>query len=283
MNNQSLWSDAYRRLINNKAAVISACILAILILAAIFAPFLASHSYAYQNLELGATPPSSEYFLGTDTLGRDLLSRILYGARVSLLVGFVATAVALVIGVTWGIVAGYFGGRVDSVMMRIVDILYGLPFIIFIILLMVIFGRNIWLLFMAIGAVEWLTMARIVRGQVINIKNQEYVMAAQAMGVPNIRLFRKHIFPNILGPIAVYATLTIPQVMLLEAFLSFLGLGVQPPMSSWGTLIRYGVESMEEFSWLLIYPALTFTITLFALNFFGDGLRDALDPKTSED
>ena len=283
MNNQSLWSDAYRRLINNKAAVISACILAILILAAIFAPFLASHSYAYQNLELGATPPSPEYLLGTDTLGRDLLSRILYGARVSLLVGFVATAVALVIGVTWGIVAGYFGGRVDSVMMRIVDVLYGLPFIIFIILLMVIFGRNIWLLFMAIGAVEWLTMARIVRGQVINIKNQEYVMAAQAMGLPNIRLFRKHIFPNILGPIAVYATLTIPQVMLLEAFLSFLGLGVQPPMSSWGTLIRYGVESMEEFSWLLIYPALTFTITLFALNFFGDGLRDALDPKTSED
>ena len=283
MNNQSLWSDAYRRLINNKAAVISACILTILILAAIFAPFLASHSYAYQNLELGATPPSAEYLLGTDTLGRDLLSRILYGARVSLLVGFVATAVALVIGVTWGIVAGYFGGRIDSVMMRIVDVLYGLPFIIFIILLMVIFGRNIWLLFMAIGAVEWLTMARIVRGQVINIKNQEYVMAAQAMGVPNIRLFRKHIFPNILGPIAVYATLTIPQVMLLEAFLSFLGLGVQPPMSSWGTLIRYGVESMEEFSWLLIYPALTFTITLFALNFFGDGLRDALDPKTSED
>jgi oligopeptide transport system permease protein len=283
MNNQSLWSDAYRRLINNKAAVISACILAILILAAIFAPFLASHSYAYQNLELGATPPSAEYLLGTDTLGRDLLSRILYGARVSLLVGFVATAVALVIGVTWGIVAGYFGGRIDSVMMRIVDVLYGLPFIIFIILLMVIFGRNIWLLFMAIGAVEWLTMARIVRGQVINIKNQEYVMAAQAMGVPNIRLFKKHIFPNILGPIAVYATLTIPQVMLLEAFLSFLGLGVQPPMSSWGTLIRYGVESMEEFSWLLIYPALTFTITLFALNFFGDGLRDALDPKTSED
>ena len=283
MSNQSLWSDAYRRLTNNKAALISAFILAILILAAIFAPFLATHSYAYQNLELGATPPSPEYLLGTDTLGRDLLSRILYGARVSLLVGFVATAVALVIGVTWGIVAGYFGGRVDSVMMRIVDVLYGLPFIIFIILLMVIFGRNIWLLFMAIGAVEWLTMARIVRGQVINIKNQEYVMAAQAMGVPNIRLFRKHIFPNILGPIAVYATLTIPQVMLLEAFLSFLGLGVQPPMSSWGTLIRYGVESMEEFSWLLIYPALTFTITLFALNFFGDGLRDALDPKTSED
>ena len=283
MSNNSLWNDAFRRLIANRAAVASACILIILILAALFAPWIAPHSYSYQNLDLGATPPSGEFLLGTDTLGRDLLSRILYGARVSLLVGFVATAVALVIGVSWGIIAGYFGGRIDSVMMRIVDVLYGLPFIIFIILLMVIFGRNIWLLFMAIGAVEWLTMARIVRGQVITVKNQEYVMAAQAMGVPNLRLFVKHIFPNILGPIAVYATLTIPQVMLLEAFLSFLGLGVQPPMSSWGTLIRYGVESMEEYAWLLIYPGLTFTITLFALNFFGDGLRDALDPKTSED
>jgi len=279
----SLWSDAWRRLLANKAAVAGGLVLLILIVLAIFAPLIAPHSYSYQNLDLGAQPPSAEFLLGTDTLGRDLFSRILYGARVSLLVGFVATAVALVIGVSWGIVAGYFGGRVDSVMMRIVDVLYGLPFIIFIILLMVIFGRNIWLLFAAIGAVEWLTMARIVRGQVLTIKNQEYVLAAQAMGVTNMQMFRKHIFPNILGPIAVYATLTIPQVMLLEAFLSFLGLGIQPPMSSWGTLIRYGVESMEEYSWLLIYPGLTFTITLFALNFFGDGLRDALDPKISSD
>ncbi len=279
----SLWSDAWRRLLANKAAVAGGIILLVLIFLAIFAPWIAPHSYSYQNLELGAQPPSSNFLLGTDTLGRDLFSRILYGARVSLLVGFVATGVALVIGVSWGIVAGYFGGRVDSVMMRIVDVLYGLPFIIFIILLMVIFGRNIWLLFGAIGAVEWLTMARIVRGQVLTIKNQEYVLAAQAMGVTNMQMFRKHIFPNILGPIAVYATLTIPQVMLLEAFLSFLGLGIQPPMSSWGTLIRYGVESMEEYSWLLIYPGLTFTITLFALNFFGDGLRDALDPKISSD
>ena len=284
MNQQSsLWSDAWRRLLANKAAVAGGLILLLLIVLAIFAPWIAPHSYSYQNLDLGAQPPSSDFLLGTDTLGRDLFSRILYGARVSLLVGFVATGVALVIGVSWGIVAGYFGGRIDSVMMRIVDVLYGLPFIIFIILLMVIFGRNIWLLFAAIGAVEWLTMARIVRGQVLTIKNQEYVLAAQAMGVTNMQMFRKHIFPNILGPIAVYATLTIPQVMLLEAFLSFLGLGIQPPMSSWGKLIRYGVESMEEYSWLLIYPGLTFTITLFALNFFGDGLRDALDPKISSD
>ena len=279
----SLWSDAWRRLLANKAALAGGIILLVLIFLAIFAPWIAPHSYAYQNLELGAQPPSVDFLLGTDTLGRDLFSRILYGARVSLLVGFVATGVALVIGVSWGIIAGYFGGRVDSVMMRIVDVLYGLPFIIFIILLMVIFGRNIWLLFAAIGAVEWLTMARIVRGQVLTIKNQEYVLAAKAMGVTNMQMFRKHIFPNILGPIAVYATLTIPHVMLLEAFLSFLGLGIQPPMSSWGTLIRYGVESMEEYSWLLIYPGLTFTITLFALNFFGDGLRDALDPKISSD
>ena len=282
MNNSSLWQDAVRRLIQNRAAMIGGITILVLIILAIFAPWIAPYSYSYQNLDIGASPPSAEHLLGTDVLGRDLLSRLLYGARISLLVGFVATGVALVIGVSWGIVAGYFGGRVDSIMMRIVDVLYGLPFIIFIILLMVIFGRNIWLLFAAIGAVEWLTMARIVRAQVIGLKNQEFVQAAQVMGVSNFSMFRRHILPNILGPIAVYATLTIPQVMLLEAFLSFLGLGIQPPMSSWGTLIRYGVESMEEHYWLLIYPCLTFTITLFALNFFGDGLRVALDPKTSD-
>lgn len=281
-NNSSLWSDAVSRLIKNKAAMVGAIILFVLILCAIFAPYIAPYSYSFQNLDLGATPPSSEHLLGTDILGRDLLSRILYGARISLMVGFVATGVALVIGVSWGIVAGYFGGRIDSIMMRIVDVLYGLPFIIFIILLMVIFGRNLWLLFGAIGAVEWLTMARIVRGQVMSLKNQEFVLAAKAMGVSNLTMFRRHLLPNILGPIAVYATLTIPQVMLLESFLSFLGLGIQPPMSSWGLLIKDGVESMEEFSWLLIYPGITFTITLFALNFFGDGLRDALDPKSSD-
>ena len=278
----SLWSDAIRRLFKNKAAVAGAVVLVVLIVLAVFAPWIAPYPYAYQNLDLGASPPSSVHLLGTDVLGRDLLSRILYGARISLLVGFIATTVALIIGVSWGIIAGYAGGKVDSVMMRIVDILYGLPFIIFIILLMVIFGRNLWLLFLAIGAVEWLTMARIVRAQVLSLKNQEFVLAAQAMGVSNFAMFKRHLLPNILGPVAVYATLTIPQVMLLESFLSFLGLGIQPPMSSWGTLIKDGVESMEEYSWLLIYPGLTFTVTLFALNFFGDGLRDALDPKTSE-
>ena len=283
MSNSSLWSDALRKLLKNRAAMFGVFILVSLIILAILAPVISPYPYDYQNLELGASAPSSAHLLGTDTLGRDLLSRLLYGSRVSLMVGFVATAVALVIGVTWGIVSGYYGGKVDAVMMRIVDILYGLPFIIFIILLMVVFGRNIWLLFGAIGAVEWLTMARIIRGQVLSIKNQEYVLSAIAMGVSNFYMFRRHIFPNVLGPIAVYATLTIPQVMLLEAFLSFLGLGIQPPMSSWGTLIRYGVESMEEYWWLLVFPGITFTITLFSLNFFGDGLRDALDPKTSSD
>jgi oligopeptide transport system permease protein len=281
-NSASLWSDALYRLTRNKAAMVGGSILIILILCAIAAPWIAPYPYAYQDLDLGAAPPSAQHILGTDILGRDLFSRILYGARVSLLVGFVATSVALVIGVSWGIVAGFFGGKIDSVMMRIVDILYGLPFIIFVILLMVIFGSNLWLLFGAIGAVEWLTMSRIVRGQVIGLKNQEFVLAAKAMGVSNFSMFRRHLLPNILGPIAVYATLTIPQVMLLESFLSFLGLGIQPPMSSWGTLIKDGVESMEEFNWLLIYPGITFTITLFALNFFGDGLRDALDPKTTD-
>ena len=278
----SLWSDALSRLLKNKAAVAGALILVILITLAFLSPCIAPYPYAYQDLDLGASAPSSAHLLGTAVLGRDLFSRILYGARISLLVGFIATTVALIIGVSWGIIAGYFGGKIDSVMMRIVDVLYGLPFIIFIILLMVIFGRNLWLLFLAIGAIEWLTMARIVRAQVLTLKNQEFVLAAQAMGVTNFSMFRRHLLPNILGPIAVYATLTIPQVMLLESFLSFLGLGIQPPMSSWGTLIKDGVESMEEYSWLLIYPGLTFTITLFALNFFGDGLRDALDPKTSD-
>ena len=281
--NNSLWSDAIHRLTRNKAAMLSGFILILLIIAAALAPWITPYGYEEMDFNImTATPPSSDHLLGTDAQGRDLLTRILYGARVSLLVGFVATGVALIIGVSWGIIAGYAGGKVDQIMMRIVDVLYGLPFIIFIILLLVIFESNIWLLFAAIGAVEWLTMARIVRAQVIGLKNQEFVLAAKAMGVSNLSLFRRHLLPNILGPIAVYATLTIPQVMLLESFLSFLGLGIQPPMSSWGSLINDGVVTMKEHSWLLIYPGITFTITLFALNFFGDGLRDALDPKTSD-
>ena len=198
------------------------------------------------------------------------------------MVGFLATIVALTIGVTWGTVAGFVGGKVDTIMMRIVDILYGIPFIIFVILLMVIFGRNLILLFMAIGAVEWLTMARIVRSQVMSLSKQEFILAAEAMGVSKTGIIYKHLIPNTIGPVIVYATLTVPQIMLLEAFLSFLGLGVQAPLSSWGLLIRDGAVSMEEYWWLLIFPSLAFSLTLFSLNFIGDGLRDALDPRTAD-
>jgi oligopeptide transport system permease protein len=279
----SLWHDAWLRLKKNRAAVTGGVVLAMMVVLAILTPWIAPYSYEAQNLDLGATPPSAAHWLGTDIFGRDLLTQILYGGRISLAVGFIATAVALVIGVTWGAVAGYVGGRIDSIMMRFVDILYALPFMIFIILLMVVFGRNILLLFLAIGAVEWLTMARIMRTQVQSLRQQEFVEAAVSLGLPPSPIIFKHIIPNALGPIIVYTTLTIPSVMLLEAFLSFLGLGIQPPQTSWGLLISYGAETMEEYPWLLIFPGLALTITLFSLNFLGDGLRDALDVRGSKD
>ncbi len=279
----SLWHDAWLRLRKNKLAVVGLITLVFFIIIALLTPWIAPYSYEAQNLDLGATPPSAQHWLGTDIFGRDLLTQIMYGGRVSLAVGFVATSVALLIGVTWGAVAGYVGGRVDAVMMRLVDILYALPFMIFIVLLMVVFGRNILLLFLAIGAVEWLTMARIMRGQVQSLRQQEFVEAAISLGLSPATIIRRHVIPNALGPIIVYTTLTIPSVMLLEAFLSFLGLGIQPPQTSWGLLISYGAETMEEYPWLLIFPGLTLTITLFALNFLGDGLRDALDVRGSKD
>ncbi|NKB37323.1 MAG: ABC transporter permease subunit [Gammaproteobacteria bacterium] len=279
----SLWQDAWNRLKKNRLAMFGLCVVSFMIIIALLTPWIAPYSYFEQNLDLGATPPDADHWLGTDTLGRDLLTRIMYGSRISLMVGFLATAVALTIGVLWGTVSGFFGGRVDAFMMRTVDILYALPFTIFIILLMVVFGRNILLLFMAIGAVEWLTMARIVRGQVLSIRQQEYIDAAITMGLPKAQIMWRHVIPNTLGTIIIYATLTIPNVILLESFLSFLGLGVQPPQSSWGLLISYGVETMEEYPWLLFFPALVLSLTLFSLNFLGDGLRDALDPKASRD
>lgn len=279
----SLWHDAWLRLRKNRAAVTGGAILLVMVVLAILTPWIAPYGYEAQNLDLGATPPSAAHWLGTDIFGRDLLTQILYGGRISLAVGFIATAVALVIGVTWGAIAGYVGGRVDSVMMRFVDILYALPFMIFIILLMVVFGRNILLLFLAIGAVEWLTMARIMRTQVQSLRQQEFVEAAVSLGLSPFSIIFKHIIPNALGPIIVYTTLTIPSVMLLEAFLSFLGLGIQPPQTSWGLLISYGAETMEEYPWLLIFPGMALTVTLFSLNFLGDGLRDALDVRGSKD
>ena len=279
----SLWHDAWLRLRKNKMALFGGITLLLFVIIAILTPLIAPYSYETQNLDLGATPPSAAHWLGTDIFGRDLLTQVMYGGRISLAVGFVATSVALVIGITWGAIAGYVGGRVDAVMMRLVDILYALPFMIFIVLLMVVFGRNVLLLFLAIGAVEWLTMARIMRSQVQQLRQQEFVEAAISLGLPPHTIIRRHLIPNALGPIIVYTTLTIPSVMLLEAFLSFLGLGIQPPQTSWGLLISYGAETMEEFPWLLIFPGLALTLTLFSLNFLGDGLRDALDVRRSKD
>ena len=284
MSNQesSLFKDALLRLTTNKLSLFSLIYIFILVFVALITPFIAPYDYAYQDLALGASPPSSDHLLGTDTLGRDLLTRMMYGSRISLMVGFLATSVALIIGVIWGTIAGFSGGKTDAIMMRIVDTLYGIPFIILIILLMVIFGRNLVLLFLAIGAVEWLTMARIVRSQVLNLSRQEFILSAEAMGVSKLSIIFRHLIPNAMGPVIVYATLTVPQIMLLESFLSFLGLGVQPPLSSWGLLIRDGAVSMEEYWWLLIFPSLAFSLTLFSLNFIGDGLRAAIDPRTAD-
>ena len=277
-----MWKDAVRRFLKNKMAVFGLGFVLLLTLAAITAPLFVK-SFSAQNLAYGAQPPSSAHWLGTDVLGRDLLSRVLYGSRISLAVGVCATLVSLTIGVLYGAISGYLGGKTDAVMMRAVDILYALPFTIFVILLMVFFGRNIVLLFVAIGAVEWLTMARIVRAQVQSLKRQEFIEAAHALGLRRRRIILRHMIPNVLGPVIVYATLTVPAVMLLEAFLSFLGLGVQPPMSSWGLMINEGAQNMEEAPWLLLCPGLALALTLFSLNFLGDGLRDALDPKASKD
>ena len=297
---QEFWAG-YRA---NRGALIALSVFALVALAALLAPWLAPYSpneQFFDGLTLegsplapcpdhlwGVAPPEdmaacAKYPLGTDTLGRDLFARVLYGGRISITVGLVATFVALTIGVTYGAVSGYVGGKTDAVMMRIVEIISAMPFTVFVILLMVWFGRDIYLLFLAIGAVEWLTMARIVRGQIMTVKKMEFIEAARSLGLSNRRIIFRHMIPNILGPIIVYTTLTIPSVMLLEAFLSFLGLGVQPPMSSWGSLIKDGAEKMEEFPWLLVVPGTVFSLTLFSLNFLGDGLRDALDVRASKD
>ncbi len=283
----SFWRDAWRRLRKNKLAVFGLAVVAVLSVLCFSEPLLCryviGYTYEQQNLALGPVPPSRAHWLGTDPLGRDLLARLLYGGRISLMVGLLGTAVSLTIGVIYGAVSGFVGGNLDALLMRAVDILYALPFTIFVILLMVFFGQDIRLLFVAIGAIEWLTMARIVRGQVMSLKQQEFIEAARALGLRRRRILLRHIIPNLLGPIIVYATLTVPEVILLESFLSFLGLGVQPPQSSWGVLIKEGAEMMEEYPWLLTYPALVMALTLFSLNFLGDGFRDALDVRASKD
>jgi oligopeptide transport system permease protein len=277
---RSLWDDARRRLFRNRAALVSLVVLGLLVVAAIVGPYLTPYPYDQVNKgDVWVGPLSGDHLIGTDSLGRDLLARLLIGLRVSLAVGVVATCVSLIIGVAWGAVAGYLGGKVDELMMRFVDVLYSLPFIFFVILLMVTFGRNFILMFVAIGAVEWLTMARIVRGQTLSLKQKEFVEAARAAGLSTPAIVFRHIVPNLLGPVVVYVTLTIPAVILAESFLSFLGLGVQEPLTSLGTLISKGAQDMELAPWLLIFPSIVMVVTLMCFNFIGDGLRDAIDPK----
>jgi oligopeptide transport system permease protein len=279
----SLWRDGLRRMANNRLAVFGLIVVCAMVALSALTPWFAPYAYDEQDLELRATGPAADHWFGTDPLGRDLLTRILYGGRISLLVGLAATVVSLSVGVTYGAVSGFAGGRTDSIMMRAVDILYTLPFTIFVIILMVLLGRSLVLLFLAIGAVQWLTMARIVRDRVRTLRKAEFVEAAILMGFSRRRIILRHLIPNVLGPAIVYTTLTIPNVMLLEAFLSFLGLGVQAPMSSWGVLIKEGADCMEEFPWMLIFPSIALSLTLFSLNFLGDGMRDAFDPQSSTD
>ena len=288
---RSLWVDARRRLSRNKAAMASIAILSVITLMAIFAPLLSPYSFDAVDYNVVSCAPDwwpdttvmcnagGAHWFGTDSIGRDLFVRVLYGARVSLAVGFVATLVSLVIGVAYGAIAGFLGGRTDALMMRFVDVLYSLPFIFFVIILMVVFHRSLVLLFIAIGAVEWLTMARIVRGQTLSIREKEFIEAARAAGLSTFAIIRRHVIPNVVGPVIVYVTLTIPAVILAESFLSFLGLGVQEPLTSWGVLIADGANQMETAPWMLIFPSLFMAVTLFCFNFIGDGLRDALDPK----
>ncbi len=288
---RSLWEDARRRLFRNRAAVVSIVTLGLIALAAIAGPFVLAYAYDQIVYSVVSCAPDwwpgkdvlcnagGTHWFGTDSLGRDLLARTLIGARVSMAVGLIATLVSLVIGVAYGATAGFLGGRIDELMMRFVDLLYSIPYIFLVIILMVIFNRNFFLMFVAIGAVEWLTMARIVRGQTLSLKQKEFVEAARAGGVGAFGIIARHIIPNVFGPVIVYVTLTVPASILAESFLSFLGLGIQEPLTSWGVLISEGANQMETAPWMLIFPATFMAVTLFCFNFIGDGLRDALDPK----
>lgn len=306
----SLWRDAWKRLLRNKLAVFGLVVLGVLLVAVIIGPSIIywTTGYTYDLIPtdrslVKAMPPSFKHWMGTDDAGRDIFARVLQGGRISLIVGLISTTVSLIVGVSYGAVAGYLGGRIDNLMMRIVDVFYSIPYILIVIVLLSVFGGSstpqwikwlsdtlggagnqglsqIFLLFFALGLVSWLTMARVVRGQILSLKNQEFVMAARATGVSNFGIIFRHLIPNALGPVIVYATLTVPSVMLSEAFLSFLGLGVQPPFASWGSLAADGIKNVAVFPWQLVFPGLTMALTLFSLNFLGDGIRDALDPQT---
>jgi oligopeptide transport system permease protein len=278
---RSLWQDAWGRLRRNRAALASLWVLGLITLSAIVVPWVWPYGYAQPdwNLMYHAPTWTGWHIFGTDALGRDLFVRVMWGCRISLMVGVVATLVTLVIGVTWGAVAGFIGGWLDGLMMRCVDILYSIPFIPFVIVLMVLFGRNLLLIFAAIGAVSWLDIARIVRGQTLSLRKREFIEAARASGVGTATIIRRHIVPNLLGIVLVYVTLTIPSVILFEAFLSFLGLGVQAPLTSLGGLVSDGASVLQVYPYMLVIPAAFLAVIVYCFNFIGDGLRDALDPK----
>jgi oligopeptide transport system permease protein len=278
---RSLWQDAFARLLHNRTAVASGILLGVIVLASIVVPWISPYNYYTPQWLLLDTPPTLQgwHIFGTDDLGRDLLVRVMWGCRVSLLIGMVASVVSVVIGVLWGAAAGFVGGRVDSFMMRIVDILYSVPFIPFVIVLVVMFGRDLFLIFVAIGAVSWLDIARIVRGQTLSLRNKEFIEAARASGVRGPAIVVRHLVPNLLGIVVIYATLTVPSVILFEAFLSFLGLGVQAPMTSLGVLVSDGASELQSYPYLLFIPALFLASIVYCLNYIGDGLRDVLDPK----
>jgi oligopeptide transport system permease protein len=303
-----LWRDAWKRLLKNKLAVFGLVVIVLIAIAVTVGPFFLQKLAGITPSGMPASgdlfkssPPSWRNWMGTDDAGRDIFARVLQGGQISLMVGIISTIVSLLVGVSYGAIAGYMGGRIDNLMMRFVDILYSIPYILIVIVLLSVFGgpntpqwiqsmannfgggqglSQIFLLFFALGLVSWLTMARVVRGQILSLKNQEFVMAARATGVSTPAIIFRHLVPNALGPVIVYATLTIPSVMLTEAFLSFLGIGVQAPYASWGSLANEGIKNISVFPWQLIFPGVTMALTLFSLNFLGDGLRDALDPQT---
>ncbi|MBT0729373.1 oligopeptide ABC transporter permease OppC [Rosenbergiella nectarea] len=278
---RSLWQDARRRFIHNRAALISLIVLLCIVMFVIFAPLLSSFAYDDTDWSMMSAAPDivSKHYFGTDSSGRDLLVRVAIGGRISLMVGVASAIIAVIVGTFYGSLAGYLGGKVDAVMMRILEILNSFPFMFFVILLVTFFGRNILLIFVAIGMVSWLDMARIVRGQTLGLKRKEFIEAAQVGGVSTVKIVIRHIVPNVLGVVVVYASLLVPSMILFESFLSFLGLGTQEPLSSWGALLSDGANSMEVSPWLLLFPAGFLVVTLFCFNFIGDGLRDALDPK----
>ncbi|KFD18825.1 MULTISPECIES: oligopeptide ABC transporter permease OppC [Tatumella] len=278
---RSLWQDAGRRFIHNRAALVSLFLLLLIILFVAFAPMISPFAYDDTDWNMMSAAPdfSSGHWFGTDSSGRDLLVRVAIGGRISLMVGIASAAIAVIVGTLYGSIAGYVGGKIDAFMMRLLEILNSFPFMFFVILLVTFFGRNILLIFVAIGMVSWLDMARIVRGQTLALKGKEYIEAARVAGVSTSGIVLRHIIPNVLGVVVVYASLLVPGMILFESFLSFLGLGTQEPLSSWGALLSDGANSMEVSPWLLLFPASFLVVTLFCFNFIGDGLRDALDPK----